>query len=284
MEAVHKRPSTGGFHKILGTRRGALAVAAAAALLAALVLLVFLRQYRAGVAGGAAPVPALVAERLIPKGTSAQAIVSGTYFSATTVPEDQLQEGAVADAGALSGKVATRDVYPGQQLTAGAFARGADPVRAPLQAAQRAMAVPLDSAHGMIGEMRTGDRIDVFGSYGASGGAVGTDPVVRVIARDILVLKGPPQLEGANTEAEGGSNKTSNVLVRVSDRQAAEVALTADTGKVWFVLRPTVGARNGDVSPVSLRRLIASQRSVSVKVKKDGQGGGTVTVTEGSGG
>src|SRR3954454_24018250 len=110
MEAVSKRPSSGGLQKLLGTRRGAFTVAAAAAVLAAMVLFVFLKHYRASVAGSAAPVPALVADRLIPKGTSAQAVITGRYFRATTVAEEQLQEGAVADAAALSGKVATRDV------------------------------------------------------------------------------------------------------------------------------------------------------------------------------
>ena len=51
------------------TRRGSLLVGAAAAVLAGIILLAYLHQYRNSVNGAAAPVSVLVAKNLIQKGT-----------------------------------------------------------------------------------------------------------------------------------------------------------------------------------------------------------------------
>ena len=82
--------------------------------------------------------------------------------------QDNLESGALSSAAALDGKVATRDIYPGQQITAADFASDADPLRGKLRGDQRAIAVPLDSAHGMIGEVRAGDEVDVLAGFNSA--------------------------------------------------------------------------------------------------------------------
>ena len=94
--------------------------------------------------------------------------MSGGLFTPATVQQGNLEAGALTSAAALDGKVATRDIYPGQQITAADFAAGADPLRGQLKGNQRAIAVPLDSAHGIVGEVRTGDHVDVLAGFNST--------------------------------------------------------------------------------------------------------------------
>ena len=142
MQATPTRRLHGGLGRFAASRRGAITIAAAAAALAGIVLLAFISQYKDHVQGGTIERTALVADRLIPKGTSGAVAVSGGLFKPTTTPQDSLEAGALSSGAALAGKVATRDIYPGEQLTAADFAADADPLRGKLAGDQRAMAVP----------------------------------------------------------------------------------------------------------------------------------------------
>ena len=238
MEATHTRRLHGGLGRFAATRRGAITIAAVAAALAGIVLLAFISQYKHHVQGGTAERSALVANRLIPKGTAGAVVVGGGLFKPATVQADNLESGALSSAAALDGKVATRDIYPGQQITAADFASDADPLRGKLRGDQRAIAVPLDSAHGMIGEVRAGDAVDVLAGFNSRGRdrAAAASPQLRTLIQDVLVLKAPD----AGSKTTNG-NDTKNMTVRVTADQAAQLAFAADNGKVWFVLRPPVG-------------------------------------------
>jgi Flp pilus assembly protein CpaB len=260
MEATHKRPSPRGLRRLASTRGGAATIAAGAAALAGIVLLAFISQYKDHVQGGTAEHSALVANRLIPKGTSGAVVVSDGLFKPTTVQQDNLESGALSSAAALDGKVATRDIYPGEQITSADFASDADPLRGQLRGDQRAIAVPLDSAHGMIGEIRAGDAVDVLAGFNSASSTTGRGrPQLRTLIQDVLVLKAPD----AGAKATSG-NDTKDLTVRVTTDQATQLAFAADNGKVWFVLRPPAGAKNERPSSVTLDSLLAGTPAIEV--------------------
>jgi len=220
-----------------------LTVATVAAALAAIALVAYLNNYKEDVRGGTLPTQVLVADRLIPKGTSGDSVATDRIFRPTTVPQADLKPLAVADAAALSSKVATRDIYPGQQITSADFRVGGDALRGRLSGTQRALAVPVDAARGLIGNVRVGDRVDVFGSFGGGAGGAGA---LRTIAQDVLVLSAP-----GVAGADGGGGDASAVIVRLSDQQSARMAYAADNGKIWFALRPPTGAEQSKPATVT---------------------------------
>ena len=59
------------------------------------------------------------------------------------------------------GRAATADVFPGHQLKLEDF-EAADGVRNRLAGLPAAMTVPVDRAHGMVGKIDVGDRVDVI--------------------------------------------------------------------------------------------------------------------------
>src|SRR3954453_8486211 len=152
--SAQKRPLSEGVGRYLSTRRGAITAATVAAALAAIFLLLFLPQYKSNVKSGTQTESVLVANQLIPKGTAGDAVVSSGFFRPTAISSDNVHAAAVTDATALAGKVAARDIYPGQQVVASDFVTGGDEVRGRIQGTQRAISIALDPAHGILGEVR----------------------------------------------------------------------------------------------------------------------------------
>ena len=257
MDATIKRRPVSGSAKLLGTRRGTFVLAGGCALLAGAMLLVFLSQYRNSVAAPPAPLTVLVADQLIPKGTSGDVATDQQLFKAVDVPVDRVKEGALMDAAAIQGKTAVADVYPGQQVTTGAFARGAEPLRAKLSGDLRAMSIPLDGAHGSLGQVRAGDHVDVLAGFLAVSEVGRAKPTLRTLLQDILVLNAPPQ-----DSAGYDGNKKRSVTLRVTDKQAAQLAFAAENGKVWLSLRPPAGATDTRPSTIHLESLLSDTKPI----------------------
>ena len=250
--------------KILSTRQGTLGFAAAAAALAVVVLLVFMQSYKRSLDQRADPVTVLVAKGELPKGSSGDVIARKGLFQATGFKREQVKEGAITDPSSLRGLVTTRTVVPGQQLTSVDFAKPSDPVLSKLSDDQRAVTVPLDSAHGMIGQISAGDHVDVFAGFQVQpDGASRPRPVLRVLFHDVEVLEAPD----ADPNAKGGlaqQNQTQNVVLRVTDSQAVELAFASDNGKVWVALRPQAGGTQKGISLMNLDRMVLGMDPIPI--------------------
>jgi len=232
------------------TRRGSLLVGAAAAVLAGIILLAYLHQYRNSVNSASAPVSVLVAKNLIQKGTPGDIIGTSSQFQVASVPKGQLQTGALTDPAALSGRVAVTDIYPGQQLTAGYFAF-APPgtLQTKISGSDRAISVQIDSEHGMVGQIGAGDHIDIFVGVNRLGSG-GSQPIIKLLMEDITVLRAPV--------GTGSGLYT----LRVTGRQAAVLAYASDNGKLWFVLRPASGAKTVIPGFISAQSLLLGLKPV----------------------
>src|SRR5689334_23886680 len=110
--------------KLLTTRRGTIILGIGAAVLAAIVLLVYLNQYRNSVDSGAPPVSVLVAKSLIQKGTPGDVVGTAGMYHVSSIPRNQVKTGAYVDPKTLTGTLAAEDIYPGQQLTTADFVAG----------------------------------------------------------------------------------------------------------------------------------------------------------------
>jgi len=269
MEAVQqRRPPSQGFKRFLATRRGAWVVAVICATLGGLVLLVFVNRYKSSVNEDLASTPVLTADRLIPAGTAGTSVITEKLFRPGAVAEHDAKVGALNDAQGLAGKVATRDILPGQQITAADFAAAADPIRSRISKTERALQIPLSGSQSLQGTARAGDRVDIMvmlnGQGGtATAGAGATQPGARYLMRDVRIMA-----------AGAGS-----VMLELTDRQAAQVAFASDNAKLWFVLRPPVGAEDSKTSPVTASTLLLGGKPIEVTAKyQETEDGSSVTV------
>jgi Flp pilus assembly protein CpaB len=239
MEASSVRKKIGGNWPgdSLSGRRGTLLIAVVAALAAGLLIFLFVQQYKKHVNGTVSTSPVFVATQFIQRGTSANVIATKSLFQRTLVKSDQVVTGAITDPSLIQGQVATKDIYPGQQLTAADFTTSDVTIASQLSGSQRAIAVPVDAAHGLVNYVHAGDYVDVLSSFAGGTGST-TGGAVTTLARHILVLA---------TSASGGGIGTTGgdeAVLRVTDQLALEVAYAVDNGKVWITLRPPAGATN----------------------------------------
>jgi pilus assembly protein CpaB len=247
--------------KLLSTRSGTLVLAGIAAILAAVIFLVYLNRYRQSVNESSSAATVLVAKNLIPKGTSGEAIGEQGLFQVVDTTKGQLLDGALVDPAALRGRVAVADIFPGHQLTVADFTTTVvASLGATLVGDQRAIALPVDSAHGMIGKIQAGDHVDVLVGFNLqrvdrNGVPVGSGqgrPIIKTVMEDITVLTVP----GDGGAGLAGGGRGSNVTLKVTPQQAADLAFAADRGKIWLVLRPRTGGAGESPKLVTAETLL----------------------------
>jgi Flp pilus assembly protein CpaB len=204
--------------RVLSTRRGAILVAVGAAVLAGIILIVYIRNYRHSVANGQ-QVSVLVARNLIPKGTPGSLVGTKHLYEISSVAKSDVLPGAYTDPSALTTGVAAANIYPGQQLNTTDFVAATNTLDTQIRGTQRALTLPIDSTRTLGDQLVSGDKVDIYISLNGD---------VRQILESVPVLVAP----------SGGT-----ITVQVNSKTAALLALAVDTGKIWFTLRPAVGAR-----------------------------------------
>jgi Flp pilus assembly protein CpaB len=229
--------------KLLTTRRGTIILGIGAAVIAAIVLLVYLNQYRNSVDSGAQPVSVLVAKSLIQKGTPGNVVGETRLFQVTSIPRKELKTGAFVDPQTLTGKVAAIDIYPGQQLTAADFVPANTAVLTQALARnQRAVVIPLEDAAEVGGQIGAGDHVDVWVALTNQAGNGVTKPIVREVLQDMYVLN-----------ATGGG-----VTFRATPRESGLLIYASQQARIWLVLRPTVASTTTKPPVISANDLLTA--------------------------
>jgi Flp pilus assembly protein CpaB len=247
--------------KTLSTRNGTLAVSGIAALLAGALLLVFLNAYRDSTREDDVDVSVVVAKRLIERGSSADVLADEGVFQRASVPKAELKEGAVVDPSTLEGKIAAGDIYPGEQIMTTDFSAVYQRALYKLSGASRAITIPTEDVHSNTAELRAGDRVDILGAFNSTEGQPGGGgkPVIKLMMRNVLVLRAPTGGNGAEGSSGG------NVVLRARDDKAAQIAFAADNGDLWLLLRPQAGATNTEIPLVTLETLLLGSQPIQVE-------------------
>ena len=238
---------------MLGTPRRAVIAGVAALVLATVLLLVYLNHYRSTVKATNAAATVLVATAFVPEGTTADWMAKNNGWEVTSIPKDQLEDGAITDASVLQGQVTLKDLYPAQQLTTADF--GVTATSSALSGSPeligtgkktgtwRAIALPLDTAHGITPQAQTDDRVDVYAEL---------NEVLTLVMQNVLVLAAP------NSSASNTTSATSsNYILRVPSDQAARFAFLSDNATLWFVLRPQKNAKPAKPTSITAANALA---------------------------
>ena len=247
--------------RLVSTRQGTLAVAGLVAVVAGVFLLLFLSNYRRSV-GDTSPETVLVAKSLIEKGSSGDVIITSGLFETNRITKHEARSGVITDPAKLRGQVASTDVYPGEQLTVSDFTKTTDSLANKISGYDRAISIPLDSAHGMIGEVKPGDHVDVLAGFNvdnAISGAGSGKPVLRTIMQNAVVLRAPASAKNSAT----GVEKTENVVLKAPDKVAWRLAFASEYGKVWIVLRAKAGSGQSTPSLVTLDNLLFGSKPIA---------------------
>jgi pilus assembly protein CpaB len=223
----------------MSSRGWAIALGIGAVVLAAILLVVYLDRYRARVGGENAPTPVLVAKQLIPTGTPGTLVASQSMYAPTTLPQKEVEVGAISDPSYLSGRAAAAEIFPGQQLTATDFAASdTAAVDSQITGTQRAISISIDGVHGSSSQVMPGDHVDVYISVAGT---------VKLFRPNVKVLT-TPTVPGP---AGGG-----NLILQIETKEAATWAFANDNAQFWFVIRPVVGAKQTKPSKATAANLL----------------------------
>jgi pilus assembly protein CpaB len=230
--------------KVFRTRQGTILLGVVAAVLAAIALIVYLKQYTNNANAKAVAVPVLVAQGPIAQGTSGEVIASSNLVKPHSYPQDKLAAGAITNASELQGLVTKQAITAGEQLTADDFTAANSQyagIVGQLPRGMRAVVVPLDLPGQVGGQIAAGNYVDVWALINVTTSNGATTPVARQILPNMLVM---------NTNTNG------NVTLEATPEQAGKLIYASGNDKVWLVLRPPHGsvAKPSIITPTSLLR------------------------------
>jgi Flp pilus assembly protein CpaB len=242
--------------RLISTKRGTFLISAFAAVLAGVLILVYVDRYRSSVKTEGAPVTVLIARQDIPKGTSGSVIAQKGLFTATTIRESQLLDGAFSDPSTLRSRVTTREIFANAQLTASDFAAGETSLASTLTDRQRVIDIPV--TRGLAAGIEAGDHVDIYAGFNVAPIGPDGNPVHGGQSRSIMRrIMGNIQIVQLNSSSGNAlSSGSTNVAVKVTDEQAAKLAFAVDNGRLWLVLRPSTGAKASPPSVVTVETLL----------------------------
>ncbi len=221
-------------------------IAVALALVAALLTVFYVSNYKKSVRSEQETVPVLVAARDIPMGTLGSQVVSGKMLQTREIARKAVVPGAISNPAQIRGQIAVEPIYAGEQVTARRFGPVVQQgVRTQLKGTYRAMQLAGDPNQILAGTLKPGDRVDIVGVLRVK---VGDNEYAfgRAVVRDVTVLRTSGEPDAGVKLAPGADNW---VMLRVTDSQAQKLALIYKAGDYWAIaLRPSLNDADGPSS------------------------------------
>jgi Flp pilus assembly protein CpaB len=216
-----------------------LLIALGLAAVAAVLVSVYVTQYKHHVQKGESAVQVYVAARDIAAGTPGDELIDGKYLRASSVERRNVIPGAISKPEEIASTYVTEPIYAGEQLSLRRFGQpGAEGLRGQLRGNQRAIEFDAKPSQVLAGTLKTGDRVDVVATWAVPEGS--SHHVGKVVLRDILVLS---VSEGKGLRNAGSSASDSvTVQLRVTDTQANKLFFLVKNGEWSLALRPPTRA------------------------------------------
>ncbi len=178
--------------------------------------------------------------------------IDATMLAIKSIPVDYIQPGALSQPNGAVGMVALAPIRKGEQILRNKIMEPGPITGLSLQVTpgKRAVAIPIDSVHGVSKLIKPGDHIDLVAAVNVGSGPT-AHKVVRTIMQNVPVLATglriinqlPRLLEDVGNEAFikniQGDTKYSTITVEVSPQQAQNLIyiLATSPGSLFITLR-----------------------------------------------
>jgi Flp pilus assembly protein CpaB len=212
-------------------------IAVVLAVLAALLTIFYVTNYKKSVQQGEDLVPVWVATRDIPVGTSGAEVSDRNLLRATEIAKRSVVPGAISKPEQIEALIATEKVYEGEQLTLSRFhPLGEQGIKAQLKGRLRAFELAGNEHQLLMGTIDEGDHVDFVGSL-----EVGNLEVTKVVLRDLLVLKAP-ESGAVETKLGARPDEAFAATLALTDAQAQKLFHVFTHGDWSLQLRPVTDA------------------------------------------
>jgi Flp pilus assembly protein CpaB len=233
-------------------------IAVVLAVLAALLTIFYVTNYKKSVQEGEDLVPVWVAARDISVGTSGAEAADRNLLRPDKVAQRSVVPGAITEPDQIEELVATEKVYEGEQISLNRFhPLGEQGIKAQLKGRLRAFELAGNEHQLLLGTIDDGDHVDFVGSLEVAG-----NKVTRVVLRDLLVLKAP---HSGAVESKLGArpDEAFSAILALTDAQSQKLAHVMWNGDWALELRPVTDAadsRNTIDGAASVMGLVPSRR------------------------
>ncbi|HEX2496421.1 MAG TPA: Flp pilus assembly protein CpaB [Gaiellaceae bacterium] len=213
-------------------------IAVALAVLAALLTIFYVTNYKKSVQQGEDLVPVWVAARDIPVGTSGSEVGDRNLLRAVEIAKRSVVPGAITKPDQVEALVSTERIYEGEQITLNRFKPlGEQGIKAQLKGRLRAFDLAGGEHQLLMGTLAEGDHVDFVGSMEVGNGV----PVTKVVLRDLLVLKAP-SAGSVDSKLGARPDEAFSAILALTDAQAQKLFHVATHGDWSLQLRPVTDA------------------------------------------
>ena len=215
-------------------------IAIGLALVAMMLTLFYVTNYKRSVQRNASSVHVYVAAHDVSAGVAGADIVTRHYLRLENVQRRDVVPGAISNPAQIGSLVLAGPLYAGEQVTLRRFTNvAAEGIRAQLKGTLRAVQVAGDPSQLLAGTLQAGDHVDVVANLRVN--ATSAVAATRVVLRDLTVLSGPSDSAVAKVSAPSGS---SSVILAVSDTQVQRLFFVVKNADWTLELRPAVKAKD----------------------------------------
>lgn len=213
-------------------------IAVGLALVAMMLTLFYVTNYKRSVQRNASSVQVYVAAHDVSAGVAGADIVTRHDLRLENVQRRDVVPGAISNPEQIASLVLAGPLYAGEQVTLRRFTNvAAEGIRAQLKGTLRAVQVAGDPSQLLAGTLQAGDHVDVVANLRVN--ATSAVAATRVVLRDLTVLSGPNDSAVAKVSAPNGS---SSVILAVSDTQVQRLFFVEKNADWTLELRPVVDA------------------------------------------
>jgi Flp pilus assembly protein CpaB len=227
-------------------------IAVGLALVAMLLTLFYVTNYKRSVQKSTTGASVYVAAHDLPAGTTGSDIVRQHDLRVETVQQRDIVPGAISSPSQIDGLVLSAPVYSGEQVTLRRFSDvAAEGIRSQLKGTLRAVQVAGDPNQLLAGTLQSGDHVDLVANLKLQNGQ---SAATRIVLRDLDVLIAPSDPGVVKGSASTG---TVSVTLAVTDTQVQRLFFVLKNADWTLELRPVVGAVDDADQTATLSSVLA---------------------------
>lgn len=212
-------------------------VAIGLALVAMMLTLFYVTNYKRSVQKDATSVQIYVAARDLTAGTAGADILKAHDLKLASVRRSDVVPGAISNPDQVQGLVLSAPLYAGEQVTLRRFSDVATQgIRAQLKGTMRAVQVAGDPNQLLAGTLTAGDHVDLVANLRLN--SESSAAATRIVLRDLSVLTAADSSKLSSSGATG----TQSVILAVSDTQVQRLFYVLKNADWSLELRPVVNA------------------------------------------
>jgi Flp pilus assembly protein CpaB len=213
-------------------------IAVGLALVAMMLTLFYVTNYKRSVQKSTSGVPVYVAAKDLTAETSGADIVKQHDLRVETVQKRDVVPGAISSPSDIAGLVLSAPVYAGEQVTLRRFSdAAAQGIRSQLKGTLRAVQVAGDPNQLLAGTLVAGDHVDLVANLRIDPNSTAT--ATRIVLRNLTVLTAPSDPALGKVSTPSGS---SSAILAVTDTQVQRLFFVMKNADWTLELRPVVGA------------------------------------------